>query len=58
MDDETRQLQTEGCAPKLQLPPEQIKKEPLQGEIVGGIRLPARLPIGKTEVKLETSQKV
>lgn len=38
MDDETRQLQTEGCAPKLQLPPDQIKREDSRVEIVGDIK--------------------
>lgn len=47
LDDETRQLHTEGCAPKLQLPSTQIKREERlidEGEIVGGVRLPMRLP--------------
>lgn len=53
-DDETKQLHAEGCAPKPQLPPEQIKKErTVDGEVVGGVRLPARLPITKVELKRE-----
>lgn len=44
-DDETRLLHTEGCAPKEQLPPSQIKREPPEEEISGGVRLPMRLPI-------------
>lgn len=44
-DDETRLLHTEGCAPKEQLPPSQIKREPPKDDIVGGVRLPMRLPI-------------
>lgn len=64
MDDETRQLQMEGCAPQMQLQPSQIKREEAKEDIVGGIRLPARLPIGsgsgsgRTEVKPESSPKV
>lgn len=54
MDDETRQLQTEGCAPKLQLPSDQIKRENPQGDMV---QLPMRLPI--MDVKREkNNQKV
>lgn len=50
LDDDTRQLQTEGCAPKLQLTSDQIKRENSQGEIVGE-QLPMRLPIA--DVKRE-----
>lgn len=53
LDEETKRLQTEGCAPKLQIAAEQIKKEPLEGELVDGFRLPQRLPIGKVEIKTE-----
>lgn len=58
-DDETRQLHTEGCAPKLQLPASQIKQEQLpkpKEEIVDGVRLPMRLPI--RDVKTEIPKKV
>lgn len=58
-DDETKRLHSEGCAPQLQIPPEQIKRETIDdrvkrekvdsNEIVGGVRLPKRLPIYKTE---------
>lgn len=53
LDDETRTLHTEGCAPKLQLPTSQIKREEPkreepESEIVGGVRLPMRLPIRGT----------
>lgn len=44
LDDETKLLHKEGCAPKLQIPIEQIKRE-LAPVIVGGVRLPPRLPI-------------
>lgn len=47
MDEETKQLQKEGCAPKIQIPVEHIKVE--QDTIVGGVRLPARLPIRSEE---------
>lgn len=50
LDDETRQLQTEGCAPKLQLTSDQIKREHSQGDVV---QLPKRLPI--MDVKREKS---
>lgn len=57
-DDDTKRLHAEGCAPKAQLPVEQIKKERTDGgEIVGGVRLPARLPIGKAEIKSEKDVK-
>lgn len=62
LDEETKRLQTEGCAPKPQLPPEAIKKEPADDNIVGGVRLPQRLPIGKIksegEIKKEKTHKV
>lgn len=62
LDDETKRLHMEGCAPKPQLPVEQIKKESVDDEIVGGVRLPQRLPIEnikiKTEIKKEKSHKV
>lgn len=62
MDDVTRQLQSEGCAPRAQLRPEDIKREhdkaiklesddakdAVDGTIVGGVRLPQRLPIGNS----------
>lgn len=50
-DDITRQLHDEGCAPKTQIAPELIKREPPSGDIIGGVRLPQRLPIDnfKTE---------
>lgn len=54
-DDETRQLHSEGCAPKEQLPPSQIKREPPKEEISGGVRLPMRLPID--DVKREKEVK-
>lgn len=57
-DDETRQLHEEGCAPKVQLPPEQIKRESECGEIVGGIRLPMRLPIETSKNSREIVKKV
>lgn len=59
IDPETKKLHMEGCAPKVQIPVEHIKKEPAP-EIVGGVRLPQRLPIYKTEdvVKTEKSKKV
>lgn len=44
-DDETRLLHSEGCAPREQLPPSQIKREASEGHIVDGVRLPLRLPI-------------
>lgn len=62
LDEETKRLQTEGCAPKPQLPPEAIKKEKADDNIVGGVRLPQRLPIGKikseSEIKKEKTHKV
>ncbi|XP_031633077.1 RNA-binding motif protein, X-linked 2 [Contarinia nasturtii] len=56
-DDETRQLHEEGCAPRMQLPTNQIKQEDQpktkpKEEIVDGVRLPMRLPI--RDVKRET----
>ena len=59
LDEETQLLHREGCAPKFQIPKELIKKEhTLESDIVGGLRLPARLPIRsttieKTEVSIE-----
>lgn len=62
IDEETKRLRMEGCAPKLQLPPEEIKKEPMDSDVVGGVRLPQRLPIGRIkqeqEIKMEKSHKV
>lgn len=55
LDSETRLLHEEGCAPKPQLQSNQIKKE---DEIVGGIRIPMRLPIGKVEPKNEREKTV
>lgn len=51
MDEETRLLHTEGCAPKPQLSAEQIKQENLKQEMMDDVRLPPRLPIAlpKTE---------
>jgi len=50
IDPETKKLHLEGCAPKAQIPVESIKKEILpEPEIVGGVRLPQRLPIYKRE---------
>lgn len=59
IDPEIKRIHFEGCAPKVQIPVEKIKKEP-EPEIVGGVRLPQRLPIYKTEdpVKKEKSKKV
>lgn len=62
IDPETKRLHLEGCAPKVQIPVEHIKKERPQApepEIVGGVRLPQRLPIYKTEdVKKDKIKKV
>lgn len=50
IDPETKKLHLEGCAPKAQIPVECIKKERLpEPEIVGGVRLPQRLPIYKQD---------
>lgn len=59
MDEETKKLQMEGCAPKPQIPIDRIKKEAVDAEphIVGGVRLPLRLPIGRTVVKTESDIK-
>lgn len=59
LDEETQQLHREGCAPKIQIPVEHIKREVTQ-EIVGGVRLPQRLPINvlKTEKEAEKKAKV
>lgn len=61
-DDETKRLHEEGCAPQLQLPSNAIKREPIEQQIVGGVRLPARLPIGKVktedEIKKEPKETV
>lgn len=64
IDDETRQLREEGCAPlsniaqasatSSRVPPQ----PPARAEelIVGGVRLPPRLPIGPvTTIKIESS---
>lgn len=50
-DDETRILHTEGCAPKLQLTPSQIKREDSQNDIAGE-RLHVR------DVKVEVSMSI
>uniref|UniRef100_A0A336LTE9 CSON004118 protein n=1 Tax=Culicoides sonorensis TaxID=179676 RepID=A0A336LTE9_CULSO len=57
-DEETIRLQNEGCAPKLQIPEDAIKKEKTErdvregtafdGTFDDGFRLPMRLPIGKS----------
>ncbi len=61
IDPETKRLHLEGCAPKIQIPVENIKKEKLlaapEPEIVGGVRLPQRLPIYKTE-DVDTKDKI
>ena len=61
LDDETRRLHEEGCAPKAQLPIDQIKRE-TEDNIVGGVRLPPRLPISRVKaepnVKTEQPEKV
>lgn len=55
IDDVTRRLQMEGCAPKPQIPIDRIKTEVAQpkSDIVDGVRLPMRLPIGKSDIKTE-----
>lgn len=58
LDDETRQLHEEGCAPKLQLPPSQIKREEPTEEIVGGVKLPMRLPIRDVKREKDFPKKV
>lgn len=59
LDDETRQLHQEGCAPKLQLPSSQIKQEePPKEGIVDGIRLPMRLPIRNIKQEEDFPKKV
>ncbi|XP_055385166.1 RNA-binding motif protein, X-linked 2 [Condylostylus longicornis] len=67
IDEETRQLRLEGCAPKLQIPSDLIKEEKSSiPESEGGIKLPERLPIGnisemikmKKEKKSKKSKKV
>lgn len=58
MDDETRQLHTEGCAPKLQYSAEQIKREPSSVDAIGDVRLPARLPIASPKVEDVKPKKV
>lgn len=68
LDPETKRLHLEGCAPKVQIPVEHIKREKLkepESEIVGGVRLPQRLPIYKRDdikdelpIKKETIKKV
>lgn len=51
MDEVTRKLQTDGCAPVPQLPVEHIKREaPSSDTVVGGVRLPQRLPIGSNTI--------
>ncbi|XP_059621936.1 RNA-binding motif protein, X-linked 2 [Phlebotomus argentipes] len=48
MDEETRRLQLEGCAPKPQIPVELLKKErssSSKSSRTGDFRLPERLPI-------------
>lgn len=49
MDEVTRKLQTEGCAPQPQIPVEHIKREATADTVVGGVRLPQRLPIGSSK---------
>lgn len=50
MDEVTKLLQMEGCAPKAQIPVESIKREPEpKVEFSDGFKLPMRLPIGKVE---------
>lgn len=57
MDDETKKLQMEGCAPVPQIPPERIKREAIGGEIAGGAQL--KLEVKKEEeIKTEKSHKV
>ena len=56
IDEETRKLYVEGCAPKPQIPPELIKRETTKVNIKPetdpeGFRLPERLPI--REIKKE-----
>lgn len=58
MDEETRQLHTEGCAPKLQLNPVQIKQEHSKDGAVDGIRLPPRLPIEHSKSDAASPKKV
>lgn len=58
MDDETRLLHTEGCAPKPQLSADQIKREGLKAEVVGGVRLPPRLPIATPKMEIDKPKKV
>lgn len=58
MDDETRLLHTEGCAPKPQLNADQIKREEIKTEVVDGIRLPPRLPIACPKVEIDKLKKV
>lgn len=59
LDEETKLLHREGCAPRIQIPVEHIKREEVP-EIVGGVRLPQRLPIKvlKTETDAEKKAKV
>lgn len=54
-DSETRLIHTEGCAPKEQLPPTEIKREPPEAQIFDGVRLPMRLPID--DIKREKNVK-
>lgn len=54
LDEETKLLHREGCAPKIQIPVEQIKRE-VEEEIVGGVRLPQRLPIKVLETETRTA---
>lgn len=53
LDEETKRLQAEGCAPKLQIPADHIKKEQSDRAVDSGDRLPQRLPIEKIEIKNE-----
>lgn len=56
LDEETKLLHREGCAPKIQIPVEHIKRE-VEQEIVGGVRLPQRLPIKELKTETEADKK-
>lgn len=51
IDDETRRLHMEGCAPKPQIPAELIKRETEAEAKSAAFKMPARLPI--REIKEE-----
>ncbi|GAB0096733.1 RNA-binding motif protein, X-linked 2 [Sergentomyia squamirostris] len=58
MDEETKRLQLEGCAPKPQIPVERLKREPpASSSSSSGLQLPERLPIRDTKVKEEPPSK-